>query len=245
MIGRLDGQTAIVTGAARGIGLAVADLLCSFGAKCYIADILFEAAEQAAQSLNAKGYSAKPLLIDVISQDSINTAMASVFEEDRRIDILVNNAGIIDNTPIPDMTIELWERVIQIDLRGTHLCSQAALIYMKQRKYGRIINMASQAGQLGGWKAGVDYSAAKGGVLALTKAYARHAAPYGINVNAVSPGFITTEMTAGRNDDAESVPLKRLGTALDVAKAVYFLSGDLSDYITGFTLDVNGGYFMH
>jgi 3-oxoacyl-[acyl-carrier protein] reductase len=115
---------------------------------------------------------------------------------------------------------------------------------MIKNNYGKIINVASQAGQLGGFLAGVNYTAAKGGVLAITKAYARFCAGYNITVNCVSPGFILTEMTKDRNDNADMVPLKRLGTALDVAKSIYFLASDFSDYITGFTIDVNGGYLM-
>ena len=115
---------------------------------------------------------------------------------------------------------------------------------MFERKYGKIVNVASQAGQLGGFLAGVNYTAAKGGVIALTKAYARYCAEYNVNVNCISPGFIETDMTKDRGDNAQSVPLKRLGTALDCAKAIYFLVSDMSDYITGSTIDVNGGYLM-
>jgi len=183
--------------------------------------------------------------VDIIDPASIKSLMESVIQRYGRIDILVNNAGIVDSTPIPDMTVEGWDKVVDIDMRGTHLCAQAVLPFMMKQNGGKIINLASQAGQLGGWKAGVNYSSAKGGVIAMTKAYARFCAPYQVTVNCVAPGFIATDMTAGRNDSADEIPLKRLGTALDVAKAIYFLACDLSDYITGFTVDVNGGYYMH
>ena len=243
--GDLSGKVAIITGAAQGIGFATAQLFCDCGCTAVIADLNLEKAEAAAAELNAAGGSAIALLVNVIDPASIQALVERVVARFGRIDILVNNAGIVDSTPIPELSLEGWDKVIDIDLRGTHLCSQAVLPQMKQQNSGRIINLASQAGQLGGWKAGVNYSSAKGGVLAMTKAYARHCAPWQITVNAVAPGFITTEMTAGRGDSADEVPLRRLGTALDVAKAIYFLACDLSDYITGFTVDVNGGYFMH
>ncbi len=244
-LGDLTGKVAIITGAAQGIGFATAELFCSCGCTVVIADINLAKAETAAAGLIASGGRAAALQVDVIDPASIQAMVDNVVGQFGRIDILVNNAGIVDSTPIPDLSLEAWDRVIDIDLRGTHLCSQAVLPQMKRQNYGRIVNLASQAGQLGGWKAGVNYSSAKGGVLALTKAYARHAAPWQITVNAVAPGFIATEMTAGRGDSADEVPLKRLGTALDVAKSIYFLASDLADYITGFTVDVNGGFFMH
>jgi NAD(P)-dependent dehydrogenase (short-subunit alcohol dehydrogenase family) len=179
-----------------------------------------------------------------MEKDSIQAMINTVVEKYGTIDILVNNAGILDATPIPEMSVENWDKVIDIDLRGTHLCSQLCLPHMMKNNYGKIINIASQAGQLGGFLAGVNYTAAKGGVIALTKAYARYCAQYNITVNCVSPGFIATEMTQSRNDNADTVPLKRLGTALDVAKSIYFLASGLSDYITGSSIDVNGGYLM-
>ncbi len=243
--GNLAGRIAVITGAAQGIGYATARLLGDYGCTVVIADVNLEKAKKASTELQEAGIDAAALEVDVIDKGSVNQMVAEVINRYRKIDILINNAGIVDSTAIPDLSLEAWDKVIDIDLRGTHLCSQAVLPYMKEQQYGRIVNLASQAGQLGGWKAGVNYSAAKGGVLALTKAYARHCAEWQITVNAVAPGFIETEMTAGRGDNAEDVPLKRLGSALDVAKAIYFLASDLADYITGFTVDVNGGYFMH
>ncbi len=146
-------------------------------------------------------------------------------------------------SPVPEIKLEEWDRIININLRGTQLCSKEAIKEMVKQRYGRIVNIASMAGQIGGLKVSPDYIAAKAGILGLTKAYARYGAKYGINVNAVSPGFIETDMTKGR-DDPNSVPVGRLGTPEDVANAVYFLSSPLSDYITGTTLDVNGGLLM-
>jgi len=244
-IGRLDQRVAIVTGGARGIGLAVAKILCEFGATSVIADINYDQGLKSSEKLNEKGYATSAVKLDVSSPESISENIELIYEKYGRIDILVNNAGILDSTSIPELTVEAWDHLLDIDLRGVHLCSQAVLPYMKKSDCGRIINLSSQAGQLGGWKAGVNYSAAKGGVLALTKAYARYAAKFGITVNAVSPGFILTDMTASRSDETTGIPLGRLGTAEDVANSVYFLASDLSSYITGFTIDVNGGYFIH
>lgn len=243
--GKLNGKVAIITGAARGIGLETARVFASYGASVVLADIDLNKAQAEAASLVKDEVTACAEPVDIIDPDSIRNLMETVHARFGRIDILVNNAGIVDSTSILDMTVEGWDKVVDIDMRGTHLCSQAVLPYMMKQNGGRIINLASQAGQLGGWKAGVNYSSAKGGVIAMTKAYARFCAPYQITVNCVAPGFIATDMTAGRNDSADEVPLKRLGTALDVAKAIFFLACDLSDYITGFTVDVNGGYYMH
>ena len=244
-LGDLNGKVAVITGAARGIGLETAKVFAGNGATVVLADIDLNKAQTEAELLEKEGHEASAVAVDIIDADSIRILMQTVHDRYGRVDILVNNAGIVDSTPIPDMTVEGWDKVVDIDMRGTHLCSQAVLPYMMKQNGGRIINLASQAGQLGGWKAGVNYSSAKGGILAMTKAYARFCAPYQITVNCVAPGFIATDMTAGRNDSADEVPLKRLGTALDVAKAIFFLACDLSDYITGFTVDVNGGYYMH
>lgn len=242
--GDLTGKIALITGAAQGLGEFIAQVLAEYGATVIVADINLSLAEATARRFCRQGLHAYAAEVDVSSKESVDAMMSFIGEKSGRLDILVNNAGILDQTPIPDLTVEAWDRVIDIDLRGTHLCSQAALPLMKDSGWGRIVNISSQAGQLGGFLAGVNYSAAKGGVLALTKAYARYAAQYNITVNCVSPGFMATEMTQGRSDNSDAVPLRRLGTPLDTAKAVYFLASDLSDYVTGTTIDLNGGYYM-
>lgn len=234
-----------MTGGARGIGYSIAEVLCYFGAKCILADLNFSLVKESASKLSELGYYAEAIEIDVSDPQSIQYCFETIANKHGVIDILVNNAGVLDSTSIPELTVEAWDRLMDIDLRGVHLCSQVALEYMTGSKSGRIVNISSQAGQFGGLKAGANYSAAKGGVLALTKAYARYAAQFNITVNAVTPGFILTDMTADRADSTDGIPLGRLGTAEDVANAVYFLASDLASYITGFTLDVNGGFFMH
>lgn len=239
----LNDRVAIVTGAARGIGAVIARLLAEQGATVAVADMNTVGAENTARQISSAGFSAMSVEVDVAGEASIANMIQSVIKEYGKIDILVNNAGVNNNAPIPEMKLEEWDRIININLRGTQLCSKEAIKEMVKRRYGRIINIASMAGQIGGLKVSPDYTAAKAGILGLTKAYARYGAKYGINVNAVSPGFIETDMTKGR-DDPNSVPVGRLGTPEDVAKAVYFLASPLSDYITGTTLDVNGGLLM-
>jgi 3-oxoacyl-[acyl-carrier protein] reductase len=242
--GNLDGKIAIITGSARGIGLASARLLAEAGAVVIITDINAEGAQSAAKEFISAGLKAGAFHLDVSNEASVKKLMEQVYESHKSIDILVNNAGILDPTSIPDMTQEKWDQTLAVNLRGAQFCSQHVLPYMTKKTGGKIVNIASQAGQLGGFAAGVHYTAAKGGIIALSKAYARYCAPFQINVNCICPGFMLTDMTRDRNDDPQIVPLKRLGTALDVAKAVYFLATDFSDYITGATIDINGGFYL-
>ena len=239
----LSNRVTIITGASRGIGAAIAQLLARHGAFIVIADINLIGAGKMEQKITNEGYIAVCTEVDIVNEVSINKMVNFTLEKYGKIDFLVNNAGVNNNTDIDEIKIEEWNKIINIDLRGTHLCSKAIIKEMIKNKFGKIVNIASLAGQIGGLKVGPDYTAAKAGVIGLTKSYARYGAKYGINVNAVSPGFIETDMTKGR-DDPKSVPLGRLGTPEDIARAVYFLLSPLSDYITGATIDVNGGLLM-
>jgi 3-oxoacyl-[acyl-carrier protein] reductase len=239
----LSGKAAVITGAARGIGAAIARYLASNGASVVIADISGEAAAGFVSELETEGFKAIAVQTDISDEKSVSGMMDMTLRKFGKVDILVNNAGIIDSNPIPEMKIEDWDKVMGVNLKGTYLCSKAAIDIIIKNGGGRIVNISSMAGQLGGLKVGPDYSASKAGIIGLTKSFARYGAKYGINVNAVCPGFIETEMTKGRDDPA-SVPLGRLGMPEDVAKAVFFLASSLSDYITGATIDVNGGLYM-
>lgn len=239
----LTGKVAIVTGAARGIGAAITRYLSKEGASVAVADIDWKAAREFASGIISSGGEVFDIKVDISNEQSVQDLVDKTMEQYGRIDILVNNAGVIDVNPIPQMTIEDWNKVIDINLKGTFLCSKAAIDIMMKNGGGKIVNISSHAGQVGGLKASPDYSASKAGIICLAKSFARYGAQYGVNVNTVCPGFIETVMTRGR-DNPDSVPLKRLGTPEDVAKAVYFLASSLSDYITGATIDVNGGLLM-
>lgn len=242
--GDLTGKVAVITGGGSGIGRATCKMLAECGATVVAADINLEGAQQTAHDLTANGLKAVAMQVDVVDISSVKALVESTLKSLGSIDILVTSAGIVDATKIPDMTIDRWDRLIDINLRGTFLCMQAVASHMMEKRSGKIITISSQAGQFGGYLAGVNYTASKGGVIAMCKAFARHCAPYNVNVNDVSPGIIATELIVGRGDKPSDVPIGRLGTALDVAKAVYFLASDLSDYITGCTVDVNGGMLM-
>ncbi len=244
MNGDLTGRIAIVTGGGSGIGRGCCKVLSGYGAEVIAADINLVGAQKTADDITAAGGKAYAVELNVSELDSVKAAWKTVYEKSGKIDILVNCAGILDSTRLPDMTEERWDRMLDINLRGTFFCCQQVIPYMEKIGKGAIVNITSQAGQVGGWMAGVNYSASKGGILALTKALARHCGPLGIRVNDVAPGQIATEMTAGRGDTADGIALGRLGTAEDVANAVYFLASDLSAFCTGMTVDVNGGQFM-
>ncbi|MCC8189957.1 MAG: SDR family oxidoreductase [Planctomycetes bacterium] len=241
----LTGKVAIVTGSARGIGMESAKLMAEAGASVIICDVNVDGAEQTAADFRSAGLDATALPLDVTSESSVRAMIDATVERKGGINILVNNAGILDPSPIPELTVEKWDRMLNVNLRGAQLCSQHALPHLiAAGRGGRIIFISSQAGQMGGFLAGVHYSAAKGGLIALAKSYARYCAQYDITVNAVAPGFMLTDMTKDRENCPELVPLKRLGTALDAAKAVFFLASGLADYITGATIDVNGGFYI-
>jgi 3-oxoacyl-[acyl-carrier protein] reductase len=183
--------------------------------------------------------------LDVCNRKGIKSMFCEIYEETGQIDILVNNAGIGSLSSIEEITVEEWDEVLNINLKAPFFCSQMVIPYMKQRNYGKIINIASVSGQTGGVLAGADYSASKAGVICITKSLAKYLAPYNINVNAVSPGIIDTRMAAFHHENTISaIPLKRKGLPEDIANAALFLASDLSDYITGCTIPVNGGSYM-
>jgi len=245
----LDGAVAIVTGAGseRGIGRAVARLFAEHGATVAVLDIDGAAAERVAGELGAshRGYRC-----DVTARAEVEATFARVAADLGLPHILVNNAGISQPKKIDQISDADYDAVMDVSLRGTFLCSQAVLPYLRQRGGGSIINMSSVSAKRGGGIfGGPHYSAAKGGILGLTRALARDLAPERIRVNALAPSLIDTDITAGQLSDAQraaiiaAVPLGRLGTPLDVARACLFFASELSDYITGEVMDVNGG--MH
>jgi NAD(P)-dependent dehydrogenase (short-subunit alcohol dehydrogenase family) len=247
----LDGKVAVISGAAnpRGIGLATARLFAQHGAKVVILDLDEAAACNAADSLG-EGHAG--LACNVADRAACNRAAARAIETFGHIDILINNAGITQPLKLMEISPEAWDAVLDVNLRGVLYLSQAFIPHMRERRRGSIACMSSVSAQRGGGIfGGPHYSAAKAGVLGLAKAMARELGPDGIRVNCVTPGLIQTDITGGKLTDAmrqeilKGIPLNRFGEASDVAGAYLFLASDLSAYITGAVIDVNGGMLIH
>jgi len=239
-------KVAVITGAAKGIGACCAGVFAQEGASCvFICDIDFERAKDTALSVAAvNGCECIPIKVDVTDEKEVKTVFEIVEEKCGRLDVLVNSAGICRIVSIDELDMKSWDRTMNINLKGAFLFAREALHMMQPQKSGTIVNIASQAGKIGGLTAGADYSASKAGLLCLTKTLAKNAAPYNITVNSVAPGLISTEMTTTFGYDSETVPLKRIGTAEEVADVVLFLASHLARYVTGACVDVNGGMSM-
>ncbi len=240
----LNGKTAFITGGARGIGAASAKFLAKKGASIVLADLDLEEAERAAAKLSAEGLNVMGLYLDVSATETIESVVEKVLNKFGQIDILVNNAGVLNSTPFLETDLKTWQRTLAINLTGAFACSRLILPVMINQKAGRIVNIASIAGLNGGPIVGPDYAASKAGLISLTKSLARVGAPHNITSNAICPGYILTDMTREREDNPASVPLKRLGTPLDIARVVYFFVSELGSYVTGTTLEVDGGLTM-
>lgn len=247
----LQGRTAAISGAAsaRGIGRATAKLFAEHGARVAILDTDEAGAKAAAEELGAGHVG---LRCDVTSPDSCKAAAEAALREFGHLDVLINNAGITQPLKLMEIGPENWLRVIDVNLSGVLYLSQAFVPAMKERRRGAIACMSSVSAQRGGGIfGGPHYSAAKAGVLGLAKAMARELGPFGIRVNCVTPGLIQTDITGGkltdemRADIRKGIPLDRLGEASDVAGVYLFLASDLSAYVTGAVIDVNGGMLIH
>ncbi|MDQ7734805.1 SDR family oxidoreductase [Halomonas sp. SpR1] len=248
----LKDKICIVTGAAgeKGIGLRTAKLFYEHGASVVISDIN----EQACDKVRSEFDPERSLVVvgNVANRDDCFNLAKSVMDKFGRIDALINNAGITQPVKFEEILPEDYDRILDVNLRGMLYMSQAVVPHMKAAKSGSIINTSSVSAQRGGGIfGGPHYSAAKAGMLGLGKAMARELGAYGIRINSVTPGLIATDITAGKLDDQmkakilEGIPMARMGTPEDVAKAFLFLASDLSSYITGATLDVNGGMHIH
>lgn len=247
----LEGKYAVITGAAskRGLGLATARLFAEHGATVAILDLDLAAAVAAAASIGPQHVG---MACDVTDLDGVQQVMDTLIAKWGRIDILVNNAGITQPLKIMEIGPGNYDAVLDVNLRGTLYCSQAVIPQMRAQQQGKIVNMSSVSAQRGGGIfGGPHYSAAKAGVLGLTKAMARELAPDNVRVNAICPGFIATDITGGKlTDDMRAsinagIPMGRAGTAEDVAGCALFLASDLSSYVTGSEVDVNGGSLIH
>lgn len=244
----LKDKIALVTGAAQGIGKAIALRLAYSGADLAVVDMNLEKAEETAKEIEKLGRRAIALKANVASLKEAETIMDETVARLGAIHILVNNAGITRDALILRMKEEEWDTVIDVNLKGTFNCTKSAVRYMSKQRYGRIVNIASIVGEMG--NAGqANYSASKAGVIALAKTIAREFAIRNITCNAVAPGFIETAMTQAlpekvREELSKQIPMGRLGAPEDVAEGVLFLVSDAANYITGQVLNINGGMYM-
>ncbi len=247
-------RVALITGAARGIGRAISERLGREGAMVVLLDKA-DAVRLTVDELRAAGLHAEPLVADVTDEASVHAAVSDIKAQNGRLDILVNNAGISPKhdgrKPLtPDISFEEWQQVIAVNLSSAFLFAREAIPLMRANKWGRIVNLASYTGQTGGRFVGLHYSASKAGLIGLSRTLAHEVGDFGITVNCVAPGRILTEMNAwanasGANQDfVTSLPIKRIGTVDDIASAVSFLVSEEASYVTGATLDVNGGCNM-
>lgn len=248
---RFDGKVAIVTGAGRGMGRAVAQLLAREGARVVVNDINADSASAVTKDIRQSGGEAVSAPGDVSNSSDVKRVVETALSRFNRIDILVNNAGIAETTsPLEDIDDEEWAKIIDVNLKGTFLFMKAVLPHMKKQRSGKIINISSSAGRSTSTFAGAHYTAAKAGVLGLTRHGARESATSNININAVTPGTIETELLyehASKEriaEEAQKIPLRRLGSPEDEANLVAFLASEESSFITGATIDINGGELM-
>ena len=237
----LEGKVGIITGGAQGIGASIAKRLSDEGASVVIADINQGAGEKLAKELGGDSFA---MAIDITQLSDIKKLVEATLKALNKIDILVNNAGIAQQVDITEITEAQFDKVLAVNLKGTVFLSKLVLQEMIGNRYGRIVNIASLAGERGGLFAGIHYSTSKAGVIVASKCLAQKGGPYGVTANAVAPGLIATELAEKLNFDTSEIALKRLGTADEVADVVEFLCSDRASYITGATIDVNGGILM-
>ena len=243
----LEGKVAVVTGSARGIGFGIAKVLSEKGARIVITDVMEEAAKEAAEKLKEAGGDAIYVVSDVSKKEDADKIFEKTIEAYGQLDILVNNAGINRDMMAHKMTEEAWDAVIGVNLTGVYHCIRSVLPYMREREYGRIINISSA-----GWQGNIgqaNYSAAKAGVIGLTKTIAKENAKKGITCNAICPGFTETTMTTSIPEKAwnimvSKIPMGYVGKPEDVGKAIAFLASDEAAYITAEVMNVGGGMVL-
>jgi len=245
----LKDLVAVVTGAGKGLGKAIAEKFFKEGAGVALWDIDLPLAEKVAATLDSSGRKAMAVKVDITDEKEVSRAVSDVMSRFNRIDILVNNAGISRHKPIEEMTLELFESVIKVNLTGTFLCSRAVTPIMKKQGRGKMVNIASLGGRTGRPGVGVNYAASKAGVIGLTQTLARELGPAGIYANAIAPGAILTEQTAQYPREVFETwiagrAIQKTGMPEDVANVAVFLASSRSDWVTGVTIDVNAGILI-
>ncbi len=245
MTKRLNGKVALITGSARGIGEAIAALFAQEGANIVLSDVNETLLKDTEARIKSLGVEALAFKVDVTNETQVEDMVKKTVDKLGRIDILVNNAGITRDNLLIRMSESDWDAVLSVNLKGAFLCTKAVSKVMIKQRSGKIINMASIIGITGN-PGQANYAASKGGLIAFTKTMGKELASRNINVNAIAPGFIKTEMTDKLPEDSkkamlERIPLNRLGEVKDVACAALFLASDDANYITGYTIQVDGG----
>ena len=245
---RLEGRTALVTGASQGIGEAVARRMAASGARLVLAARSTDKLEALAEELRRSGAEAMPLTLDLAAPETIAERLAEPPQPFSDVDILVNNAGITDDRLLARMDLEAWQRVISTNLTGAFAVTKAVCKGMMRRRWGRIISVSSVVGLMGN-PGQANYAAAKAGLVGFSKSLARELASRGITVNVIAPGYITTAMTEGLGEETKktlerAIPLRRLGACDDVAWAAVYLASEQAGYVTGHVLNVSGGMYI-
>ena len=251
-LGRFQDKIVLVTGAGRGIGKMVAVWFAREGAQLAVNDIQNPELDDTARMLRGLGNRVETYVCDISNGNDVEALVRSVIRDFARIDILVNNAGIARPTPTLDLSEEEWDRILNVNLKGTFFVSRAVLRQMKSQRSGRVIMIASIAGKTGGVYTGIHYDVSKAGIIVMTRRLAREFGEFGVTVNAVAPSFVETNLLKDlaldspkmRAESANLNVIKRLATPDDVANAVLFLASDSSSFITGETLNINGGRVM-
>ena len=243
-----ESQVALVTGAGRGIGRAIAVMLAKEGSDIIVNDVDSGSAEQTAEIIHSVGVKTLVSGANIVERHEVQTMFDSIKNQFGRLDILVNNAGITRDNLLIKMTEEEWDQVMAVNLKGVFNCTQLAAKMMTEQNAGKIVNVSSASGQMGNIGQ-VNYATSKAGIIGMTKTLAKELARFNINVNAIAPGFIDTPMTSQVPDKVKnrikaSIPLNRFGQPEDVAKAVKFLASEESDYITGQVIACNGGLYI-
>ncbi|WP_436776533.1 3-oxoacyl-ACP reductase FabG [Yinghuangia sp. YIM S09857] len=244
-MGLLEGRAAVVTGAAQGIGLEIARVFAAQGARIVLGDLNAEALEKAAAELAATGATVQTVPCDVTDAGQVDALIRACVDAHGALDVMVNNAGITRDATLRRMSEQDFDTVIDVHLKGTWLGLRAASLVMREQRRGAVVNISSLSGKIGN-PGQTNYSAAKAGVVGMTKAAAKELGHLGIRVNAIQPGLIRTPLTEAMRADIwaakeSEIPLQRAGTAVEVANGALFLASDLADYVTGAVLEITGG----